>query len=286
MLACSDRYVMVGNSQPPALHVLSAYTLSPMTAPITDVARHPGNQLPVFTLGTRLLAYATTRTLESGQTGIITRESQGEEVIIAPSATSTVMEIGKAASKVGGGVVTGVKALGGMGYAYFSGRGQDPSKPKESAYKPYSRSAPKPSTFLGNVTSLSGLSSLHPTLDELRPSGKIAETGYVSVVDLESRIAGEFRQVAHFRPSARPVALLSWNATSNLLFVAGTDGRAFNIYEMRNKSRLASSIPTPAGVKEDLSHTWHRYELKRGSTPATVIRAVWSAGGRWLAVGT
>ncbi|KZT62408.1 hypothetical protein CALCODRAFT_462601 [Calocera cornea HHB12733] len=285
-LACSDRYVVVSTSQPPALHVLSAYTLSPISAPISDVALHTGTQLPVFALGTRLLAYATTRTLESGQTGIITRESQGEEVIIAPSATSTVMEIGKAAQKVGGGVLSGVKTLGGMGYAYFSGRGQDATKPEESGYKPYSRSAPQPSTFLGNVSSLSGLSSLHPTLDEFRPSGKIAETGYISVVDLDSHMPGDFRQVAHFRPSARSVALLSWNATSSLLFVAGTDGRVFNIYEMRNKSRLASTIPIPAGVEEGLPHVWHRYELRRGSTPATVVRAVWSADGRWLAVGT
>ncbi|EJU02108.1 hypothetical protein DACRYDRAFT_115899 [Dacryopinax primogenitus] len=286
VIAASDRYLVVGTSQPPALHVFSASSLSPVLTPITDIAPHPITQLPVFTLGTRLLAYATTRILDSGQTGIITRESQGNEVIIAPSATSTVLEIGKAAQKVGGGVFSGVKTLGGMGYAYFSGRGQETSRADESPYKPYSRSAPQPSTFLGNVASLSALSGFHPPLEELRPSGKTAETGFVSVVDLDGHASGKFRQLAHFRPSAKPTTILQWNPTSSLLFVTSTDGRAFNIYEMRNKSRLASDIPLPAGIQEDLPHVWHRYELKRGSTPATVVRAIWSPDGRWLAVGT
>jgi hypothetical protein len=113
--------------------------------------------------------------------------------------------------------------------------------------------------------------------------------------------ADQIRTVAHFRlptsassdylahppsrgdpgPSSRSqaVAALSWNPDGKQLFAGPADGRVFHIFHMYPNAPRRRS-------KEIQGDVLHLYELKRGSTAATVEGVVWDPAGRWIGVAT
>jgi hypothetical protein len=59
-IKCNERAIVISMNNPAKLHIISPLTLAPLFQPMTDVALHPSTRVPIFTLGSRLLAYATT----------------------------------------------------------------------------------------------------------------------------------------------------------------------------------------------------------------------------------
>ncbi|CAG8494213.1 3073_t:CDS:10 [Paraglomus brasilianum] len=60
-IKCNDRVIVISTAFPPRLYISSTLNLAPLRpSPLTDVAVHPNTRVPVFTLSSRLLAYATT----------------------------------------------------------------------------------------------------------------------------------------------------------------------------------------------------------------------------------
>jgi len=77
------------------------------------------------------------------------------------------------------------------------------------------------------------------------------------------------------------IALLSFSPSGTQLFAAPSDGRASHIVDIH-----------PAGALKQVSRlecvgeAWHLFELKRGTTSASVCEVSWDKGGRWIGVGT
>lgn len=206
---------------------------------------------PIFDLGrSRLLAYATTRTLPA---------ERGAN-ILASGTWATTFGPGpglaaRTAGHVARGVYSGVRAIGDLGLAYFA------PAPAPS----YSRSAPATSPA-------PSASTIVPTF---APPPSAA--GHVFVVDLratESSRSGSGRPrprvVAHFRPSRQPIALLSISPTSSLVLSSSIEAHAFHICELRPRNADANVV--------------HRYELVRGLTNGSAEAVRWSDDGRSVAV--
>jgi hypothetical protein len=57
---CNERAIVISLSNPAKLHIMSPLTLAPLfKSTLQDIALHPSTRAPIFTLGSRLLAYAT-----------------------------------------------------------------------------------------------------------------------------------------------------------------------------------------------------------------------------------
>jgi WD40 repeat protein len=228
---------------PPALHLLSTDTFQPLAdSPLLDVP-----SMPVFDLSaSRCLAYASTSSLPSKQSGILASNGKWESVAESGSPTSPSTErrsisqgeVAQAARRV---VTSGVKAIGDLGVAYWNSRTQ----PQDT----YSRSAP-------------GSSS--PT--EHRTLAGPRHDGHVRVLDLAT-----MRTTAHFRPTESSVALLSFDPSGGMLLTGSSEARAFHVFELR-------------GAGE--GRVWHRYDLSRGMTYARAAAASWSDDGRLVAIST
>ncbi|CAG8762357.1 11174_t:CDS:2, partial [Dentiscutata heterogama] len=114
-LNCNERVIVVSLGNPAKLHVISSSTLLPLPfSPLQDVATHPSTRVPVFALGPRLLAYATTSHPPENNVkkdGYVMSDSDEE-----------VRAMGKyrVAKDVAKEVVNGVKLLGDYGYQTLS----------------------------------------------------------------------------------------------------------------------------------------------------------------------
>jgi hypothetical protein len=81
--------------------------------------------------------------------------------------------------------------------------------------------------------------------------------------------------------SSQTVAHLSFSPDGTQFFAAPMDGRVFHIFQIH-----------PAGAVKHLvrgvckGEVWHLYELRRGSTIASVCEVTWDRAGRWVGVGT
>ncbi|CAO3639624.1 unnamed protein product [Cunninghamella blakesleeana] len=109
----NGRVVVLGckNQNHSSLQLLSSYDLSPSYATLTDVSHQPDG--PVFTLGSRLLAYATTLQ-------VLNNDSNN---------TNTDKDVKETAKDIAKEMVNGVKSLGEFGYNrlsnYFLQNNQD-----------------------------------------------------------------------------------------------------------------------------------------------------------------
>ena len=84
-----------------------------------------------------------------------------------------------------------------------------------------------------------------------------------------------------FRPRYLTASVLAFSPCGTRLLVAQADGRSAHIFDIR-----------PAGTKRSAvrghckGQVWHLYELRRGTTIASVRMVNWSADGRWVGVAT
>lgn len=208
---------------------------------------------------------------------------------------------GEVARRVGEGVLSGVKAIGGLGMDYWNSRHGVEREDNDATSRSESRSAPLP-TILGfekkfsaggGAGSPSKSNGASTSRDRYLDSNT---SGSVIVVDLLSspssptkshRSSGAHRLkiLAHFRCSSS-LALLSFNPSSSLLLTASAQAHSFDIFEIKPAVSVGMSATTVVGGKEGGGKVWHRYRLNRGFTSARARRAEWSRDSRFVGVCT
>ena len=220
-----------------------------------------------------MLAYSTSTTVPEealsnimAGSGYQTDASYRRDGLLEAAAQSTDI-----ARKVGEGVLSGVKALGDIGYAYWSARGTQAKERSVSAGAAFSRSAPA-SSSIPIQRARNGR-----TVSSPQSPATPADVGRVALVDLvKSAQMSDLSVMMYFRPARSTIALLSLSPMGHLL-VANADASAFDVFEIR---------PRASGPLASEAQVWHRYRLHRGLTPASAQSAFWSANGRLLSVTT
>lgn len=208
-------------------------------------------------------------------------------------------ELGGMAMRVGGSVISGMRALGGRALTAARARISDTPSPAPSTT--LSRSAPEQDTPLKGSDN----------------QQKSATSGcHVIVLDLAPLVALSPRSpdlIVEFLASKRQaISALQFSADGGALMVVPGDGQTIRVFQMRPVPRTlrfvssegerfdeGQSAPTaPVGIfslslcralrlisiKE--SAPWHMYDLRRGRTSAVVEGLDWATDGRWIALGT
>ena len=205
-------------------------------------------------------------------------------------------DLGGMAMRVGGSVISGMRALGGR--ALTAARARISDTPSLAPSTTLSRSAPEQDTPLkGSDNQQSAMSGCH-----------------VIVVDLAPLVARSPRcpdLIVEFLASKRQaISALRFSADGSALMVVPGDGQTIRVFQMRpvprtlrfvssegERSDEGQNAPTaPVGtfylcralsltpIKE--STPWHMYDLRRGRTSAVVEGLDWATDGRWIALGT
>ncbi|CAG8745154.1 6830_t:CDS:2, partial [Acaulospora morrowiae] len=239
---CNERAIVVSLVNPARLFIISPLTLAPLfPSPLQDVAINPSTKIPVFAMGSRLLAYATTSNPpEIKKDGYMMGDGDG---VIGTA--GKYQEVAKGVAKE---VVNGVKFLGDFGFqtisSYFTNSSQSLTvKPQSTmpiniqnhtgSMSPVSRGSfsPQPSpsngyyynSRMGGVTSNGGEGGgISITGSNGFESDK--ENGAVGAIiirDIGTSCSVQKQQppvVAHFSPHTHPVGYLSFNPSGTFLF--------------------------------------------------------------------
>lgn len=323
-LKVSSRNIVLSTTYPSALHVLSASTFSPIPfSPISDLELASVNDLPVFDLGRggRVLAYATTRPVVAasgparfdstpanagagvlahagmfgGDEGNDTSESGQPETFSYGLDARTAGHVGgEVAKRVGQGVWSGAKAIGGLGMSYY--RSTQHSAPSNNVDR-HSHSAPLPSApdFDRRISAERNTARRNSAIAGCENSNT---AGTVIVVDLAPRVStrkpdgpqarkaapARPRTLAHFRPYRRPLAAVSLSPSSTSVFTSPCHGHAFDVFELRPATAVGSSSTDQRSSTS--GKVWHRYRLQRGLTSADTVSVTWSDDSRLVGVGT
>ncbi|ORX50916.1 hypothetical protein DM01DRAFT_1337518 [Hesseltinella vesiculosa] len=250
----SNQRVLVVGCQNRSSSCLQLYSLDDFSKPyatLTDVF-HQQDVGPVFTLGSRLLTYATTQPVLNQS--------------LPKNASDKDMK--DAARDLAKEMVHGVKSLGELGYQRFSTylHSQDQLPPRATS---------SPTITNMNATSAPSTSGLSGTSEHA--NNKRAQ-GMVMIRDIErlstiSTTGLSPSVVAHFKPHGHPVAFLAFNAAGNLLMSISAQGHTFHIF----------SIYPP---ERHLGNAAHLYSLARGYTDAQVVDCQFSLDSTWCAVTT
>ncbi|CAG8438391.1 10972_t:CDS:10 [Scutellospora calospora] len=296
-LDCNERAIVVGLINPTKLHVISSSTLAPLSfSPLQDVVVHPSTRIPVFTLGPRLLAYATTShpPENNGKKDGYVMSDSDEDV----RATGKY----KVAKDVAKEVVNGVKFLGDYGYqtlsSYFNNSNQQTSTPnKPQPTMPININNPNnargnsngsfstqnsPSNGhyynprVGSMGSSNGENSNGIGLVNEKDNGAI---GAVIIRDLGITCDEQKKQsniIIYFSPHTNHVGYLSFSPSGTFLLSTSVQGHQFHVFEIIGKRRRGRN-------SKSLKHV---YQLSRGYTNASIGYGGvgWSDDSRWCAV--
>ncbi|KAI8334816.1 hypothetical protein BC941DRAFT_432220 [Chlamydoabsidia padenii] len=278
----NGRVIALGckNQHGAAIHLLSAYDLSPAASPLTDVYNHRDG--PVFTMGSRLLAYATTLPVLNNDTSH--RHHADKDVKVA-------------AKDIAKEMVNGVKSLGEFGYHRLSNyflpqqqqqQYQDFSATTAVATSPISSHSSSDTTKPYYVAPSSGMplspppgatpSSTLSSDQKITSSTSSTPTGMVIIRDLTRLpVKGSsllsMSTVAHFKPHMHPLAILAFNPAGNLLMSVSKQGHTFHVFSLYSPDK-------------NLGNAGHLYNLSRGYTDAQVEDCQFSIDSTWCAVTT
>lgn len=338
-----------GTTEPAALHILSARTLEslyivPSSAlitfahPLTQTASESNNIVslphiehdddvphalhvtsipqPVFTLSNRLLAYVSPAPRVSSPSELPSRlprtatpTSPVDSQLKFPTSQA---DLGTAAVKLGGSVLSGMRVLGGMAY---SAARAGVSAAAVAAERRYSAEVNPPSITPGRFVSRSAPAAseqphpqqgpttspkmpLEPSLVDREVSAD--RNNYITVVDLHSLYSQSQpppcpARIAEFTVGQdQPISLLQFSDDGNSIIVARRDGQTMKVYQLRS---------LPAGIRscgwtdesgnrvtvdssKPVHPPWHVYDLRRGRTSAVVESLSLAHDGRWMAVAT
>ncbi|RIA88639.1 hypothetical protein C1645_826048 [Glomus cerebriforme] len=271
---------------------------------VINVSLHPSTRTPIFTLGSRLLAYATTNQ-PSEPDGKKDSDLGDDNDLVGVSSGKYQV----AAKEVAKEVVNGVKFLGDYGYqtlsAYFANTSNSQAIPQikqssmpiniqnvSSGMSPASRgsfsSSPSPSNgyyynsrtgSVGSSSSDSGnsfIATINNGIESEKDNGAI---GAIIIRDLGAPYGPSKKEpsiIAHFAPHTHHVGQLSFNPSGTLLFSTSIQGHKFHVFEILGKRRRGRNHKSMK----------HMYQLARGYTYASVSESGvgWSSDSRWCAV--
>ncbi|CAH1760359.1 3050_t:CDS:10 [Entrophospora sp. SA101] len=296
-IKCNERVIALGTTNPSRISIYSTLNLSPMYT-LKDVALHPISKTPIFTLGLRLIAYATTSF--PPENNIKKKKDVG-------------YYLGEVAKGVAN-VVSGVKFLGDYGFQTLSSYFGNPSnshtninKTPSSVTMPiniknhngtispisFNSSSPQQSPSSNNIN---GIHHHHHHQRNIHNNGGSIdmvnglhnnetekENGAIGTIIIHPNI------IAHFTPHTHPVGYLSFNPSGTFLYSTSTQGHQFHVFEIfgNNKYRRVAN----GGVGNNIggSRSVKRvYKLSRGITDAIVGEGgvCWSEDSRWCGVAT
>ncbi|EKM58747.1 uncharacterized protein PHACADRAFT_248804 [Phanerochaete carnosa HHB-10118-sp] len=279
--------------------------LSPNVDPSLHSVQHSAIPSPIFSLSNRLLAYASPppkleSPLESpSRLPRTASQSSDDNALKFPT---TQAELGSAAVKIGGSVLSGMKVLGGMAFTAARAGVSAAATAAERRYstdanataatpgKFFSRSAPAAS---GRDEQHHARTSVDATSDTIElpnddKQGPVDVVHHVTVVDLASLIApnapqGPARVAEFLIGKDQPISQLQFSPDGTSLMVAMRGGHVMRVYQLRPTRRHpGSSMNEDVGLRSP----WHVYDLRRGRTSAIVDSLTWEHDGRWAAVAT
>ncbi|KAH9167567.1 hypothetical protein EDB89DRAFT_2074692 [Lactarius sanguifluus] len=315
--SANSNVIIISTSNPSSLRVLSSCTftslsiissgLSTFTHPQSssttptnpDTTVLPSNDIdintvstvprPVFALSHRFLAYASrSPSVGSGR--------PYAQTPVRADGAGMQPDLGVMALRVGGSVLSGMRALGGR--ALTAARARISDTPSAPPSKPLSRSAPEQESTPNESSSQPAQTGHHVTILDLAPLAAPSPRAPELIVE--------------FLASKRqPISALHFSTDGSALMVVPSDGQTIRVFQVRPAphalrsaiseagqfdgaesaptvpvgsvgSLLDALIPTP---KKD-SAPWHMYDLRRGRTSAIVENLDWASDGRWIAVAT
>ncbi|KAI8997738.1 hypothetical protein BDB01DRAFT_772246 [Pilobolus umbonatus] len=254
-----------------SIHILSLVDLKPLTNPLMDVYHDP-SQGPVFTLGSRFIAYATSTPIINSDPvmSLLTNKSIGYTGF---GVLQGEKDVKGAAKDIAKEVVSGMKTLSEMGYntlsSYFS-----PGNPNDKMMYGSSPTRRKsmgtsPGTKQDYITTLNSSSS--SSTKKITPSGMIMIRDILKLPSIPTRnISASI--IAHFKPHTHPISCLRFNQAGTILMSASKPGHTFHIFTI-----LTSGTPNTAS---------HLYSLSRGFTDAQIEDCQFSIDSTWCAVST
>ncbi|KXN80712.1 hypothetical protein AN958_08245 [Leucoagaricus sp. SymC.cos] len=309
-LAVSNGNVTNNNAKSQAVSYISPQVqpLDSPTHPHHQPSHHPS---PVFALSNRLLAYASPSPRQSRRVSTTSSAGSGPSL---PSVSSspfggvggfTQSDLGNAAMKVGGSVLSGMKLLGGIAYEAAKNKIADHGSATTTGggvsslivgTRFFSRSAP---------TDERPFSISPPTPAEERDKDKVVtphtnpvlESGYyVTVLDLkpllESGRGGDMNPVkmAEFTTSrSQPVLQLAFSKDGCKLISVPENGQVTRVFALRPRRPVATATAGEGadGVGDGKVGDGVRvYDLRRGRTSGVIEGLDSSRDGRWIAIGT
>ncbi|KLO09334.1 hypothetical protein SCHPADRAFT_907840 [Schizopora paradoxa] len=290
----STSFIVVSTSYPPSLHILSTRTLNVLYTiqgrnlilfsrpryqqpnshqqPSNDPTYAARQDYPhaVFALSHRLMAFASLppATAQSSRSGSNphTATPQSPSIQIGPLNVSQA-DIGNAALKVGGGLLNGMKALGGFAAAAARGESITTAYTERSGgfRGLFSRSAPEAprherrySEYSDGMSSRRGRSDdpATPTITTLEE--RIA---HVTILDLQPLLSSDANAKAECitkfaLPAGQSVAGLEFSEDGQALSVIPSDGSVVRVYQIRPKPsalRSGSSGSSPSSPHSMIS---------------------------------
>ncbi|PWN29929.1 hypothetical protein BDZ90DRAFT_272606 [Jaminaea rosea] len=285
----TSSHLAIGQSQPPAIHILDAVTLRPcLGEAITDVSSSStsGATPPPFHLSGRLLAYASTQ--QDRSTNVLVSNAEARRApsgthapVFSPGVESAKMtteqmraaaiemgaHAGDVARKMGGGLLSGVKSVSEWGSNYVQGGTKSSAAHVEQGSpSPVLQTSPSPSLVLQR-RSANGQSP--------SATSQSLDATTIRVVELSPSLP----LIASFRSSSENTSAVRLSSSGSLIFVADVLGHAFHVYEIRSRPACmrGSAATQPPSVL-------HRLKLLRGVTPAQVSDVLWSPNERCIGV--
>ncbi|CAJ0745557.1 17983_t:CDS:10 [Entrophospora sp. SA101] len=295
-IKCNERVIALGTTNPSRISIYSTLNLSPMYT-LKDVALHPISKTPIFTLGLRLIAYATTSF--PPENNIKKKKDVGYYL------GGVSGEVAKGVANV----VSGVKFLGDYGFQTLSSYFGNPSnshtninKTPSSVTMPiniknhngtispisFNSSSPQQSPSSNNIN---GIHHHHHHQRNIHNNGgsiDMVNGLHNNETEKENGAIGTII-IPHFTPHTHPVGYLSFNPSGTFLYSTSTQGHQFHVFEIfgNNKYRRVAN----GGVGNNIggSRSVKRvYKLSRGITDAIVGEGgvCWSEDSRWCGVAT
>ncbi|KAG1453622.1 hypothetical protein G6F56_007522 [Rhizopus delemar] len=186
--------------QKSSIHLLSTHDYKPVTSPLFDVY-HDIHTGPIFTLGSRFIAYATnTAVLNSDP--VMTSFSNKLQVD---------KDVKGAAKDIAKEVVSGMKTLGEFSYQRLSNYfGNPPTIPQPQPTSPIPTDKEK----------------------KIAPSGMVMIRDVYRLPSLPTKNLSNASTVAHFRPHTHPISVLNFNPSGTLLLSASKQGHTFHVFSI------------------------------------------------------
>ncbi|KAI9262001.1 hypothetical protein BY458DRAFT_515538 [Sporodiniella umbellata] len=227
-----------------SIAVLSTTNYKPVAYPLLDVY-HNINLGPVFTLGPRLIAYAT-NTVVLNNENIMTSFS---------NKLQTESDMKGAAKDIAKEVVSGMKSLGEFSYNQLSNY--------------FGQSMPATPPSIGDVDK--------DTVRKVSPAGMVMMRDIPKLPQYPGKGFGN-SLVAHFRPHTHPISCLTFDPAGMLLMSASKQGHTFHIFSILTNTRSQENVShvyslsrgyTDAQVEDcqfSVDSNWCAISTARGTT--------------------
>ncbi|KAF9445816.1 hypothetical protein P691DRAFT_784691 [Macrolepiota fuliginosa MF-IS2] len=312
----NHHFIVISTTLPPTLLIFSASTfhtlwtlssaslatfspvsnvsLAPQGSPIDQQQPPAPSSIPVFALSNRLLAYASPSPQQSSRRVSTSSAGSGPSLSLSSVPSSpfggfSQSDLGNAAIKVGGSVLSGMKFLGGIAYEAAKNRIVEGSTASPTGNgKFFSRSAPtdeRPFSMTTSTTTTTTTMEQKQEDNVVAPhTNPVVDSGYyVTVVDLKDLLERRDKpaKIAEFKTSrSQPVAQLAFTKDGCKLVTVPENGQVTRVFMIRPRRAVVGDGDEKVGDGVRL------YDLRRGRTSVFVEGVDSARDGRWVAIAT